>query len=127
MGEKERKLPTSYKIGFVIGFILLLIGGLFSHLGTTMYDAAPYSNPGLGQDYYDQREMGVILRFVGSIFYIIGGLVIALLALFLALNPRLIESETVRTGLLILTGLIILAFVLAWAGTALATGISLGT
>ncbi len=119
MSEKERQVPSSYKIGFVIGFTLLLFGGIFFQIGIHMWDQATIDYPQrTGDDYTEARKNSLATQTAATLFFVIGGFIIAILALFLALNPKLIESETVRAGLLIFTALI-LAFIVSWKGAAL--------
>ena len=121
LSEKGGQVPSSYKIGFVIGFTLLLFGGIFFQLGIHMWDQATVDYPDrTGDSYKDARKNGLAMQTVGTMFFVIGGFMIAILALFLALNPNLVESETVRAGLLIVVALI-LAFIVAWKGAALTT------
>ena len=38
LSEKGGQVPGSYKIGFVVGFSLLLLGGIFFQIGIHMWD-----------------------------------------------------------------------------------------
>ncbi|MFX0162334.1 MAG: hypothetical protein ACFE68_03220 [Candidatus Hodarchaeota archaeon] len=119
MSEKEGQIPSSYKIGFVIGFTLLLLGGIFFQVGIQMWDQATIDYPQqTGDDYKEARKNGLWTRTFATWLFVIGGFIIAILALFLALNPQLVESETFRASLLIFAALI-LAFIVAWNGVAL--------
>ena len=121
MSEKGGQVPTSYKIGFVVGFSLLLLGGIFFQIGIHMWDQATVDYPQrTGDDFRDARKNALANQTVATLLFVIGGFMISILALFLALNPKLIESEIIRAGLLIFVALI-LAFIVAWKGTALTT------
>ena len=112
MSFKEGQILVSYKKAFYAAFALILLGGIFILLGDYLTAEAYIDRYGFYGDTEDQRKAGLILRTLGRFFILIGGIVFSIKTFYLALEPEVIESENVRVGLLILSGLV-LAFVAA--------------